>query len=171
MVEAPLSFGLSCFAYSFFYDGPGKVNDGALLAIFGTLTSVWALAVVVFLLSIKRSHLYTFVSSETASQFVQRRFREAAGDDERRMTIFGCHISMWRSIMPEVRDWVHNNHAGWAERAWYTEDVKSKIPVDMLPVVSIVVMPTGTPTAIDLEADSDSNANLSNSARDAQPGS
>jgi hypothetical protein len=147
MVETPISFGLSCVAYSRFYDGPGKVEESTVLSCLGAILSVWAVALVAFMFSVKRSHWHTFVSLETGSQFVQRTFREAAGNDERRVDIFTNHVSLWRSIVPEVRNWVRKNYGGWAGQAWYTEAVKVTIPVDMLPPVDITLPIVNTASA------------------------
>jgi hypothetical protein len=141
LLETQCAFVASCFAYSHFYDGAAKIEYGVLRAFLGTIVGVWAVALLAFLLSIKRSHLHTFVSLETGAQFVKCHFRQHDGNDERRIVIFTNSRKLWHSILPEVCAWVASNHGGWTGKPWYTDAVRASIPSDMLPLANVTVGP------------------------------
>ncbi len=141
LLETQCTFGISCFLYSRFYDGASKLADGPLYIGLCAITSAWAIALATFLLSLRPSHLRTFVSAETGRRSSQRLFHEFAGHDERRIEIFKGSVHLWHSILPAVRDWVRDNYDDWSgppAQAWFTAEVRRTIPVDLLPTVSIV---------------------------------
>ncbi len=141
LLETQCAFGISCFLYSRFYDGASKLDDGPLYVGLCAIASTWAVALASFLLSLRPSHLRTFVSIETGRRFVQRRFHESAGQDERRIEIFLNSVHLWHSIRPAVRDWIHENYDDWygpPAQTWFTAEVRGTIPIDLLPTISIV---------------------------------
>jgi hypothetical protein len=95
----------SCIAYWHFYDGADKIDDAPLFTSLAVLVGTWVGALGTFLLSIDPAYLHTFVSTETAPQFARRRFAHFAGNDERRIDIFGVNAALWRAFADEVADW------------------------------------------------------------------
>ena len=95
----------------------------------------WAVALGTFLVSINRTHLSTFVSTETGVQFTRRRFDHFAGNDERRMEIFLNHSSLWAPFADVVQAWVAQQYATISVQQWFTPEVKARIPdTFLLPV-------------------------------------
>jgi hypothetical protein len=141
LLETQCAFGVSCFLYSRFYDGSSKLADGPLFVGLCAITSAWAAALATFVLSLRPSHLRSFVSVETGRQWSQRVFHEFAGHDECRIEIFRDSVHLWRPILPAVRDWVRDNYDDWSgppAQTWFTAEVRGTIPLDLLPTVSIV---------------------------------
>ena len=128
----------SCVAYWHFYDGKDKIDDGPLFASLTVLVGTWLVALGSFLLSIDRAYLHTFVSTESAPQFLHRRFAHFAGNDERRMGIFECNAALWRPFADEVADWVAQRYTTMAAQPWFTPAMLETIPDSMLPTVSLV---------------------------------
>ena len=111
----------SCVAYWHFYDGADKIDDAPLFISLAVLVGTWLGALGTFLLSIDRAYLHTFVSTETAPQFLHRRFAHFAGNNEQRMHILGTHAALWRAFADEVADWVAEHYhemVGWAAVAY-----------------------------------------------------
>jgi hypothetical protein len=88
----------STVAYSRLYAGDDKIDDAPLFTALAVLVGTWAIALGTFLLSINRTHLNTFVSTETGPHFVRGLFDHFVGNDEQRMEIFTVHPSMWASF-------------------------------------------------------------------------
>jgi hypothetical protein len=140
-VETQLSTVGSCLAYSRFANGASKVPDATLLLVLGVLLGAWAIALVTFVLSTRRSHWRTFVSIETGSQFSESVFHGHAGNDERRMIVFRDNVAMWSSFRSQLADWLASNYSLWTgpnAPMWFTDTVRSTIPIDMLPLTDIV---------------------------------
>jgi hypothetical protein len=95
----------------------------------------WAVALGTFLLSINRTHLNTFVSTETGPEFTRRRFAHLAGNDEQRMIMFHIHPSMWASFADVVQAWLTQQYLTMSAQPWFTPEVKARIPdTFLLPV-------------------------------------
>jgi hypothetical protein len=90
-----------------------------------------------FLLSINRTHLNAFVSTETGPRFLRRRFDLLAGNDQHRMEIFCNHPSMWAPFADVVRAWVAQQHTTMSVQPWFTPEVKARIPDGFLPPVPL----------------------------------
>jgi hypothetical protein len=127
----------STVAYSRLYAGDDKIDDAPLFTALAVLVGTWAVALGTFLLSINRTHLSTFVSTETGAQFLRRRFDHFAGNDERRMDIFLNHPSLWAPFAGVVQAWVAQQHATMSVQPWFTPEVKARIPDDFLPPVPL----------------------------------
>ncbi len=127
----------STVAYSRLYAGDDKIDDAPLFTALAVLVGTWAVALGTFLLSINRTHLSTFVSTETGPEFLRRRFDHFAGNDERRMEIFRFHPSMWAPFADEVKAWVAQQHATMSVQPWFTPEVKATIPNALLPPVPL----------------------------------
>jgi hypothetical protein len=127
----------STVAYSRMYAGDHKINDAPLFTALAVLVGTWAVALGTFLLSINRTHLSTFVSTETGAQFLRRRFAHFAGNDERRMEIFLNHPSLWAPFAGVVQAWVAQQHATMSVQPWFTPEVKARIPDGFLPRVPL----------------------------------
>jgi hypothetical protein len=138
MFETQATCMLSGVVYSRFYDSANKLNDGTLFAWLGGLLAAWIAALAVFLLSINRQYLRTFVSFETGPQFIQRMFRENESNDQRRIQIFLTNENHWVEIRPSVAYWVENNVGTWVGQVWFVEAVRTKIPDDMLPRIDLL---------------------------------
>ena len=59
----------STVAYSRLYAGDDKIDDAPLFSALAVLVGTWAIALGTFLLSINRTHLRSFVSTETGAQY------------------------------------------------------------------------------------------------------
>ena len=127
----------STVAYSFLYAGDDKINDAPLFTALAVLVGTWAVALGTFLLSINRTHLSTFVSTETGTKFTRRQFDHFAGNDEQRMVIFGVHPSMWASYANIVQAWIAQQHATMSVQPWFTPEVKARIPDAFLPPIPL----------------------------------
>ncbi len=125
----------STVAYSRLYAGHDKIDDAPLFTALAVLVGTWAVALGTFLLSINRTHLGTFVSTETGAQFLRRRFDHFAGNDEERMDIFTHHRSLWAPFADVVQAWVAQQHATMSVQPWFTPEVKARIPDGFLPPV------------------------------------
>jgi hypothetical protein len=110
----------STVAYSRLYAGDDKIDDAPLFSALAVLVGTWAVALGTFLLSIDRTHLSTFVSTETGPEFTRRRFDHFAGNDERRMILFGVHPSIWASFAGVVQAWVTQQYLKMSAQPWFT---------------------------------------------------
>ncbi len=108
-----------------------------LFTALAVLVCTWAVALGIFFLSINRTHLDTFVSTETGAQFLRRRFDHFAGNDEQRMEIFRNHPSIWAPFAGVVQAWVAQQHAAMSVQPWFTPEVKALIPNAFLPPVPL----------------------------------
>ena len=127
----------SAVAYSRLHAGDDKIDDAPLFTALAVLVGTWTVALGTLLLSIKRTHLNTFVSTETAAQFLRRRFDHFAGNDEERMDIFANHPSLWAPFAGVVQAWVAQQHATMSVQPWFTPEVKARIPDAFLPPVPL----------------------------------
>ena len=127
----------STIAYSRLYSGEDKIDDMPLFTALAVLVGTWALASATFLLSINRTHLSTFVSTETGPQFLRHCFDHHAGDDQQRMEVFTNHPSMWAAFADVVQAWVAQQHATMSVQPWFTPEVKALIPNAFLPPVPL----------------------------------
>jgi hypothetical protein len=127
----------STVAYSRLYAGDDKIDDAPLFTALAVLAGTWAVALGTFLWSIKRTHLRTFVSTETGAKFLRGRFDHFAGNDEQRMDIFAHHPSMWAPFADVVQAWVAQQHATMSMQPWFTPEVKARIPDAFLPPVPL----------------------------------
>jgi hypothetical protein len=127
----------STVAYSFLYVGDDKIDDVPLFGALAVLVGTWALALGTFLLSINRTHLSTFVSTETGPQFVRGLFDHFAGNDEQRMEIFRNHPSLWAPFAGVVQAWVVQQYPTMSVQPWFTPEVKALIPNAFLPPVPL----------------------------------
>jgi hypothetical protein len=135
LCEAQGTLLASAIAYSRLYAGNDKIDDAPLFTAFAVLVGTWAVALGTFLLSINRTHLSTFVSTETSAQFLRRRFDQ--WNDEQRMMIFDVHSSMWAPFGDVVQAWVAQQHATMSVQPWFTPEVKARIPDALVPPVPL----------------------------------
>ena len=127
----------STIAYSRVYAGDDKTDDTILFTALAVLVGTWVIALGTFLLSINRTHLNTFVSTETGPEFLRRRFDHLAGNDEQRMEIFAKHPSMWAPFTDVVRAWLAQGYATMSVQPWCTPQMKARIPSALLPPVAL----------------------------------
>jgi hypothetical protein len=137
LCETQCTLVASTVAYSRLYVGGDKIDDAPLFTALAVLVGTWAIALGTFLLSINRTHLSTFVSTETAAKFTRRRFDHFAGNDEQRMLVFGVHPSMWASYADVVQAWVTQQYPTMSAQQWFTAEVKALIPSAFLPPVPL----------------------------------
>ncbi len=124
-------------AYSRLYAGDDKIDDAPLFTALAVLAGTWAVALGTFLLSINRTHLSTFVSTETSAKFTRGRFDHHAGNDEQRMDIFTVHPSLWAPFANVVQAWVTQQYPTMSVQPWFTPEVKALIPNAFLPPVPL----------------------------------
>jgi hypothetical protein len=136
LCETQGSLVASTVAYSRLYAGDDKIDDAPLFTALALLAGTWAIALGTFLLSINRTHLNTFVSTETGPEFLRRRFAHLAGNDEQRMIMmFGVHPSMWASFADVVQAWLTHQYLTMSAQPWFTPELKTRIPdTFLLPV-------------------------------------
>jgi hypothetical protein len=137
LCETQGAFVASTIAYSRLYAGDDKIDDAPLFTALAVLTGTWAVALGTFLLSINRTHLSTFVSTETGPEFLRRRFDHFAGNDEHRMILFANHPSMWAPFADVVRAWLAQRYATISVQPWFTPEVRARIPSAFLPPVAL----------------------------------
>jgi hypothetical protein len=137
MFETQGALVASTIAYSRMYAGDDKIDNAPLFTALAVLVGIWAVALGTFLLSVNRTHLSTFVSTETGPEFLRRRFDHLAGNDERRMEIFGVHASMWVPFADVVRAWLAQGYATMSVQPWCTPQMKARIPSALLPPVAL----------------------------------
>jgi hypothetical protein len=131
---------VSAVLYSKTYNGEGKIEDVTLFPIVGLLSAAWLLSFGTFLLLIKREYVCTFVSSQSGCDYQMSTFLNNEGNDAKRIRILFGNERKWRPIRHEVKQWVRENHAAWVRNqpAWFTDDVKVRIPTDFFLQVSLV---------------------------------
>jgi hypothetical protein len=127
----------STIAYSRLYAGDDKINDAPLFTALAVLVGTWVIALGTFLLSINRTHRNTFLSTETAPQFLRRRFHHFTGNDEQQMDIFTNHPSLWASFADFVQAWVAQEYPTMSAQSWFTPELKALIPSAFLPPVPL----------------------------------
>jgi hypothetical protein len=137
LCETQGAFVASTIAYSRLYAGDDKIDDAPLFTALAVLVGTWAVALVTFLLSINRTHLITFFSTETGAQFTCRRFDHFAGNDEQRMVMFANHPSLWAPFADVVQAWVAQQYPTMSAQPWFTPEVKALIPSAFLPPVPL----------------------------------
>jgi hypothetical protein len=137
LCETQCTLVASTVAYSRLYAGDDKIDDAPLFTALAVLVGTWAVALGTFLLSINRTHLSTFVSTETGVQFLRRRFDHFAGNDERRMEIFLNHPSLWAPFADVVQAWVAQQYPTMSVQPWLTPEVKALIPSAFMPPVPL----------------------------------
>jgi hypothetical protein len=133
LCETQCTFIASTVAYSRLNAGDDKIDDAPLFTALAVLVGTWAIALGTFLLSINRTHLNTFVSTETGAQFLRRRFDHLAGNDEQRMEIFMNHPSLWAPFADVVQAWVAQQYPTMSVQPWFTPEVKALIPSAFMP--------------------------------------
>jgi hypothetical protein len=137
LCETQGAFVASTITYSQVYAGDDKIDDAPLFTALAVLVGTWIVALGTFLLSINRTHLNTFVSTETSPEFLRSRFDHFAGNDERRMEIFLNHTSMWAPFTDVVRAWLAQGYATMSVQPWCTPEMKARIPSALLPPVAL----------------------------------
>ncbi len=120
--------GAVWIAYSQFYVGEDRIDDTPLFIALAVLVGTWTTALGTFFLSINRTHLNTFVSTETGPQFLRRRFEHFSGNDEQRMEIFMNRPSMCASFADVVQAWVAQRYTTMSVQPWFTPEVKALVP-------------------------------------------
>jgi hypothetical protein len=135
---------VSAVLYSKYYTGAGKIEDSMLFVVVGSLVAAWLASFAAFALIIKRDYLHTFVSMQSGCDYQMSTFRNHEGDDEKRIRILFGNDHKWRAIRREVKEWVLANYDVWIRDrpAWFTDDVKSRIPSDFVPPVKTDIAPT-----------------------------
>ncbi len=125
----------------------GKVDDFTLIMVVGTLSAIWATAVVGLRLTIKREYVGTFVSTRTGWAHTCSIFLDNKGNDARRIDIFYNNESHWRSIRHRVRKWVCKMYAVWQQLlpAWFNESLQARIPDDVMPAQVVAQLNAGAP--------------------------
>jgi hypothetical protein len=137
MFETQAALVASTVAYSRFYSRDDKIDDAPLFTALAVLVGTWIVTLGTFLLSVNRTHLNTFVSTETGPRFLRRRFDLLAGNDEHRMEVFLNHPSMWAPFADVVQAWVAQQYPTISVQPWFTPEVKALIPSAFLPPVPL----------------------------------
>lgn len=89
----------------------------------------------IFLLSIERKYISTFLSLERSKDALVERFRDAEEDDLKADAIFNNSKRLWAANQGEVQDWVETNYAGWVKNKpmWFNERMQQRIPLEFIP--------------------------------------
>jgi hypothetical protein len=111
-------------------DGPEIDN------LLQSMTAIWTISAVLFALSIESTHLWSFVSTQTAIQYTVRWFREADNDESKFNAVFTNHHTYTDSIADEVKQWVSDRYPIWSleHPHWFTAVARARIPIHMLPI-------------------------------------
>jgi hypothetical protein len=131
------------------FAGPNsnKIDDVSLFVSFVTLGTVWTLALVGLLLTVKREYLGSFVSLQTGCEYSRSYFLDNEADDSKRINIFYMNERHWQSIRALVRGWVHRMYSIWKQLApaWFTVEVQARIPDDCMPPKEVEALNLSAP--------------------------
>jgi hypothetical protein len=111
------------------------LSEAEAFAVVGGLSSAWLLVFLVFLLTIKRRFLGTFVSMETGREWVQSYFVSGTQDAVKKRVLENNKM-LWLPIREEVKEWVLENWEIWEEEEpdWFTDPAwKALVDDDMIP--------------------------------------
>ena len=116
-------------------DNSSRLSEDELRHALIVLTLVWAASTMSFAASIKRKYIRTFLSTETASQYTIRLFRESTSDEARFDAVFTNHPSYTEPIKAEVKQWLDERYPIWQleHPHWFTDAAIASILDDMLP--------------------------------------
>ena len=88
-----------------------------------------------FLKMINQEYIATFFSTTTGKEFAVQTYYEEAETYALNFEIFGHHRSFYDSIQSELMKWLNDNWERWEESSvWFTADIISNVPSDMLPL-------------------------------------
>jgi len=89
---------------------------------------------VVFLCSMKKAYVHTFLSTKTGNKFIQDNFTNNE-DHKNKFEIFKVNKHKWRkAIGSEVKAWLNVNIPIWLEQQpeWFNDHAMSIIPEDCI---------------------------------------
>ena len=114
---------------------PYKMDGTSLFASVGALATLWTIALVCLLLTIKRKYVGTFFSLQTGYAYTQSFFLDHQGNDAKQAYIFWRNERQWRSIRDLVRQWALSLYATWMQLrpSWFTDRLRALIPDDFTP--------------------------------------
>ena len=133
---------VSAHIYTSLYEHDGKIPSQTVWVFFASVSALAVLFFALFLGSIeggwRGEYARSFVSTQTASQYICGVFRTSDVDEEK-MEIFCYHPSDYVELDGEVRQWVRDNWAKWDKEMpdWFTAALVQKIPDNMLPVPAL----------------------------------
>ena len=113
------------------YEGDEKIKRSATIFFIGSFM-VWIVLAMNLCCIINLSLLNTFYSTQTASQFVIKRFTESGDDQIKFDAIFSNRLSFTKPIYSEVKAWVADNIDRWKldKPEWFKIN---EIPPEMMP--------------------------------------
>jgi hypothetical protein len=105
------------------------------------LNALYLLFFIAFLRYMKRNYRRTFLSIQTGRERTRRIFLDHETDGERAQ-IFKRNYFLWRDLHEEVKEWVKVNWWRWQDSSpdWFSPELVSKIPDDMIPIESLMMM-------------------------------
>jgi hypothetical protein len=92
------------------------------------------LAFAVFLSLMKKKFKSTFWSMETGNEWIQAFFIHGGSDDVKK-NILKFNRGKWKSIAPQVKEWVKEGWMAWErdKPVWFDDNVKARLPADWVP--------------------------------------
>jgi hypothetical protein len=132
IVQGQLSCIVGALVYWQYYAGVEKIAAAYLFAIVSALLLLTVASSLGLRFLMQPTHVRTFYSSQTGSEFSLAQFLDN-DEDEARIKIFGTNESLWRPIRREVKEWVQGNYGKWKDKPWFTDVIRSRIPAEFLP--------------------------------------
>ena len=104
-------------------------GDRTLTMIMGSSCAVLLVTYALFLASINREYVATFIDTRTASEFSADYFLNAT-NDEKKFGILEMNENLWRDIRNDVKAWLATSLPVWLEEEppWLTDRYRSLIP-------------------------------------------
>lgn len=98
------------------------------------LTASWFFVFIVFLSTINRKFLGTFVSVQTGRERIERVFLDNT-EDEKKAAVFKYNPAKWTAIREEVKEWCLDGWLTWKETQpeWFTDVWIDCVDDDMIP--------------------------------------
>jgi len=102
--------------------------------VFWILLPTVSFCTLIFVLTVEKTHVNTFFSTETGKVSNQSRFKNAK-DDATKALVFRWTKHYWVGIEDDMRLWVQQNWSRWKEEKpkWLDEITRSRIPVEWIP--------------------------------------
>ncbi|GMH90221.1 hypothetical protein TrST_g12947 [Triparma strigata] len=118
-----------------FYEEPeGSWEKSRITLLMTSCCGIFLCSFALFLASINRKYLHTFVSTLTACQYISDIFTDNPNDDEARSYIFSRNEQKWKSVRDQCKAWLNERLPAWIceQPDWFNDYRKSLIPDHMV---------------------------------------
>jgi hypothetical protein len=110
------------------------MQESSMWLLIGSLSVLWLLCFIIFILSIKKRYVHTFYNLETGNEWAENKLLKGETDFER-ADMFTINKKKWKRIEAEAKAWIQDNWERWEEEQpdWFTEVWKAGVDDDMIP--------------------------------------